>query len=212
MEIENNLLAIRRKVANLSANVQLVAVSKFQSSDKILQAIAAGQMVFGENRVQEATEKWPAIKKIFPDIKLHLIGTLQTNKAREAVAVFDVIEIVDRTKLADCLAKEMQKQGKNLPCLIQVNIGREPQKSGIMPEEVDEFIKYCIGKNLAITGLMCIPPESESPEPYFMQMQNIAKRNDLKILSMGMSGDFESAIKCGATHVRVGTAIFGKRV
>jgi pyridoxal phosphate enzyme (YggS family) len=211
MNIKTNLSDIKQRLARLSKDVELVAVSKFQDSDKIIQAIEAGQRIFGENRVQEAHSKWVEIKKQYPEIKLHLIGSLQTNKSAEAIELFDIIESLDRPKLADSLLKEMQRQNKFIPCLIQVNIGREPQKSGILPENADEFINYCINKGLNIKGLMCVPPEGENPEPYFKNMQILAKKHALPILSMGMSSDFETAIKHGATHVRVGTAIFGSR-
>jgi len=211
MSVKNNLLAIRRKIEKLSKNVELVAVSKFQGIDKILEAVEAGQKVFGENRVQEAKEKWVEIKKKYPDAELHLIGALQTNKAADAVEIFDVIESLDRLKLADVLSKEMQKQGRRVPCLVQVNIGSEPQKAGISPEAVDDFVRYCEEKGLLIRGLMCVPPEGENPMPYFEKMQMILERHKFVTLSMGMSGDFECAINCGATHVRIGTAIFGKR-
>lgn len=211
MSIESNLLQIKQTIASLSKDVTLVAVSKFHGSDKIIEAIKAGQKVFGENRVQEAYTKWPTIKSQYPHTALHLIGALQTNKAFDAVKLFDVIESLDRVKLADCLAKEMQKQNRFIPCLIQINIGKELQKAGVMPNEADGFIKYCIDKGLNIKGLMCIPPENECPIPYFMQMQELMVRHNLKVLSMGMSRDFEAAIKYGATHVRIGTAIFGER-
>ena len=208
MSIKDNLLKIKDSIPS---GVTLVAVSKFHSSEEVIQAIEAGQRVFGENRVQEAYSKWPEIKKLYPDIKLHLIGALQTNKVAEAVSLFDVIESVDRPKLVNCLIKEMHKQNRPLPCLIQVNIGREPQKSGVLPEEVDDFIKYCRDKKLIIKGLMCIPPSLDSPEPYFAEMQKITQKYNFSVLSMGMSGDFKTATNYGATHVRVGTAIFGKR-
>ena len=211
MSVADNLLEIRHKIENISKNVSLIAVSKFQEADKILSAVDAGQRVFGENRVQEAIAKWREIKEKHPDIELHLIGALQTNKVEDAVAIFDVIESLDRTKLADFLAKEMQKQRRYLPCLIQVNIGMEPQKSGVMPQNVDSFIKYCLDKGLIINGLMCIPPDGENPAPYFSSMKQIAGDHNLPVLSMGMSSDFECAIKHGATHVRIGTAIFGHR-
>lgn len=211
MSIKKNLLEIKQRIARLSKATELVAVSKFQDSDKILQAIEAGQRIFGENRVQEAHSKWPEIKQKYPDIKLHLIGALQTNKSAEAVELFDVIESLDRPKLADSLLKEMQKQNRFVPCLIQVNVGKEPQKAGVMPEDADGFIKGCVDKGIKIKGLMCVPPEGEEPSPYFKYMQELAKKHDLQVLSMGMSSDFEVAIKYGATHVRVGTSIFGSR-
>lgn len=211
MSIKENLLAIKQNIAAIAENVTIVAVSKFHDSNAILEAIAAGQCVFGENRVQEALNKWPGIKKQYPDTKLHLIGALQTNKAAEAVRLFDIIESVDRQKLADCLIKEMHKQNRILPCLIQVNIGNEPQKSGVLPEDTDALINYCKDKGLNITGLMCIPPEGQNPSPYFQKMVDLARKHHFKTLSMGMSGDYAIAIKFGATHVRIGTAIFGTR-
>ncbi len=211
MGIKENLAEIKQSIAMHSGSATLVAVSKFHSQDAIMDAIHAGQRVFAENRVQEASAKWPALKKLYPDIKLHLIGPLQTNKVADSVRLFDVIESVDRIKLADCLLKEMHKQKCFIPCLIQVNIGSELQKAGIMPENADEFINYCKNKGLNIRGLMCIPPEGENPQPYFENLRAIAVKHNLEILSMGMSNDFACAIKCGATHVRIGTAIFGKR-
>lgn len=211
MSIKTNLHDIKSRISYLSKDTELVAVSKFHDSDKIVEAIEAGQRVFGENRVQEAYSKWVDIKKQHPEIELHLIGALQTNKSAEAVELFDIIESVDRPKLADSLLKEMQKQNRFIPCLIQVNVGKEPQKAGVMPEDADKFIQDCINKGLNIKGLMCVPPEGENPEKYFKYMQELAKRHNLQVISMGMSGDFEIAIKHGATHVRVGTAIFGSR-
>jgi pyridoxal phosphate enzyme (YggS family) len=211
MNIKQNLAEVQSTIAALSKDVTLVAVSKFHNVTSIMEAVAAGQRVFAENRVQESREKWPDIKKNYPDIKLHLIGTLQTNKASDAVELFDVIESLDRIKLADCLIKAMRRQNRFIPCLIQINIGREPQKSGIMPQEADNFINYCKNIGLIINGLMCIPPENENPVPSFMEMVDIAKRNNLPVLSMGMSGDFKAAIECGSTSVRIGTSIFGER-
>lgn len=218
-DIAANLAALRRRMAAASAaagrgaeDIALVAVSKTHPADAVAAAIAAGQRVFGENRVQEAEAKYRDLKARHPDLRLHLIGPLQTNKAREAVALFDVIETVDRSKLAEALAKEMARQGRQLACLIEVNIGNEPQKAGVAPEAADAFIAECRTRwKLDLRGLMCIPPEGGDPAPYFRALAAIAKRNNLPELSMGMSGDFEIAIACGATLVRVGTAIFGKR-
>lgn len=211
MGIRENLLHIKEEIARLSEDVVLVAVSKFHTLESVMEAISAGQRIFGENRVQEAIKKWSDIKQEYSDINLHLIGPLQTNKVAEAVSIFDMIEVVDREKLVDVLVKEMQKQGRNIPCLVQVNIGKEPQKSGVMPEELDSLLKYCNKSGLNIEGLMCIPPAGKDPAPYFTAMSRLQQKYGFKILSMGMSGDFSEAIKNGATHVRVGSAIFGDR-
>ena len=191
---------------------KLVAVSKQQPDNKVDQSILAGHRVFGENRVQEAKQRWEARKVKHPDLELHLIGPLQTNKVADAVALFDVIEVVDREKLAKIMAAEMQRQNRHLPCLVQVNTGEEPQKSGVMPSEVDEFIHFCQEDcSLNIVGLMCIPPADEESVIHFALLREMAKRNELSELSMGMSSDFEAAIAFGATSVRVGSAIFGAR-
>jgi pyridoxal phosphate enzyme (YggS family) len=209
--IASNLSQINARIKKLSATAQLIAASKFHTSEDIIIAIKAGQKTFGENRVQEAVEKWPAIKKSYPDIKLHLIGPLQSNKIKDALKIFDVIEVIDRPKLAELLLKEMQALGNFIDCYIQVNIGNETQKSGISHQIADDFIEKCIKDGLPIKGLMCIPPAGEEPSEYFLAMKALAKKHNLPNLSMGMSQDFETAIKCGATHVRIGTAIFGKR-
>jgi PLP dependent protein len=192
--------------------VQLIAVSKtFEASD-IRPVLDAGQRVFGENRVQEAQKKWPQLRTEYSGVELHLIGPLQSNKAAEAVALFDVIQTVDRIKIAEALARECQKQGRSLQYYIQINTGREPQKAGVMPEEADGFITTCrddLGLN--VVGLMCIPPVHEDPRPHFKLLREMAKRNGLQKLSMGMSSDFEIAIAEGATAIRVGSAIFGTR-
>jgi len=194
------------------ASVTLVAVSKTYGADAVLAVLEAGQRVFGENRVQEAATKFPALKERFPDIELHVIGPLQTNKVREAVALFDVIESIDRPKLARVVAEEMARAGRRPACLIQVNTGREPQKAGVDPDHADRFIEVCRNEyDLPVTGLMCIPPAGADPIADFKLLAEIAKRNGLGTLSMGMSGDYAQAIACGATHVRVGTAIFGAR-
>ncbi|MGN6569875.1 MAG: YggS family pyridoxal phosphate-dependent enzyme [Pseudolabrys sp.] len=193
-------------------SVTLVAVSKTFDADAIEPVIGAGQRVFGENRVQEAKAKWPALVARHPDIALHLIGPLQSNKAKEAVALFDAIHSVDRASLCEALAKEIGKQNKTPTLFVQVNTGAEPQKAGVRPEEADAFLKSCRDAyGLAIAGLMCIPPADEAPGPHFALLATIARRNGLKLLSMGMSADFASAIAMGATHVRVGSAIFGGR-
>jgi PLP dependent protein len=192
--------------------VMLVAVSKTKPEGAVREALAAGQRVFGENRVQEALEKFPSLRNEFPDLTLHLIGPLQTNKVKDAVAHFDVIETVDRPRLAEALAREMAHSGKRPSCLIEVNIGEEQQKAGVLPAAADDFIADCRHRlRLPIEGLMCIPPHDEEPSPYFALLREIARRNNLPALSMGMSADFETAIRFGATYVRVGTAVFGAR-
>ncbi|MGV0816970.1 YggS family pyridoxal phosphate-dependent enzyme [Martelella sp. AMO21009] len=194
------------------AGVTLVAVSKTHDADAIRPAIEAGQRVFGENRVQEAQKKWPALKEETPDIELHLIGPLQSNKAEDAVKLFDVIETVDREKIARALAKEIAKQGRAPRLYVQVNTGNEPQKAGIDPRETEAFLALCRDElGLAIEGLMCIPPAGENPGPHFALLHDLATENSVPKLSMGMSGDYEIAIAFGATSVRVGSAIFGER-
>jgi pyridoxal phosphate enzyme (YggS family) len=217
--IAANLAAVRERIeaAARSAgrpleSVSLVAVSKTHPAATVREALIAGHRVFGENRVQEAQAKYPALRAEFPDLALHLIGPLQTNKVRDALAAFDVIESVDRPRLAQALAKEMDHSGRRPPCLVEVNTGEEAQKSGVMPAEADGFITECRDRlGLPIIGLMCVPPIDEEPAPHFALLREIARRNGLSILSMGMSADFEKAIRFGATHVRVGTAIFGAR-
>jgi len=214
-----NLAAIHQRMAKAAqqagrdiAGVSLVAVSKTHSAERVEALIAAGQRVFGENRVQEADGKYPALQQRYPDLELHLIGPLQTNKVKEAVALFDVIETVDRPKLADALAREMDKQGRRPACFIQVNTGEEPQKAGVHPADTDGFVRRCRDElKLPVLGLMCIPPADEEPALHFALLAKLAARNGLAKLSMGMSGDFETAIRMGATHVRVGTALFGAR-
>jgi pyridoxal phosphate enzyme (YggS family) len=194
------------------ATIQLVAVSKTQNAERIAAALAAGQRVFGENRVQEAQAKWPALRAGWPDLELHLIGPLQTNKVRDAVALFDVIETVDRESLAAALARERRRSTRRPRCLVQVNTGEEPQKAGIAPAEADGFIARCRDVHgLPIVGLMCIPPVDDDPALHFALLRTIAERQGLAVLSMGMSADFELAIRFGASHVRVGSAIFGAR-
>jgi pyridoxal phosphate enzyme (YggS family) len=211
--------AVKRRIVAACAaagrdpqSVQLVAVSKTFGADAIEPVIAAGQRVFGENRVQEAKGKWPALKAAQPGVALHLVGPLQSNKAKDAVQLFDAIHSVDRQSLCEALVKEIDKQGRAPVLFIEINTGAEPQKGGVLPENADAFIAAC-RKNyaLAIEGLMCIPPLDEAPAPHFALLKKIADRNGLKSLSMGMSADFELAIRFGATHVRVGTAIFGER-
>lgn len=195
------------------STVELVAVTKTMPAAVVEDAIEAGQRVFGENRVQEAQAKWPALKALHSDLELHLIGPLQTNKVKEAVALFDVIETLDRPKLARALAGEMERTGVRPRLFVQVNIGEEPQKAGIAPEETADFVALCRDTfGLAIDGLMCIPPFDEEPSMHFALLAKLAQEIGLDELSMGMSGDFEKAIAFGATYVRVGTAIFGTRV
>lgn len=195
-----------------SGKTVLVAVSKTFDAEAILPVLEAGHRVFGENRVQEAAAKWPALRARFPDLELHLIGPLQSNKAGEAVALFDVIETVDREKIASALASEMNRQGRRPKLLVQVNTGREPQKAGVMPDEAGAFVAVCRDRyGLEISGLMCIPPAGEDPAPHFQMLGDLSRECSTPLLSMGMSGDFETAIKNGATHVRVGSAIFGTR-
>ena len=197
------------------SDVTLVAVSKMFSAEQIRPALEARQRVFGENRVQEAKEKWPDLREEFEKLELHLIGPLQTNKVVDAIALFDVIETLDREKLAHAFAKERKKREESdvFPrLLIQINTGAEPQKAGVLPEDADAFIRLCQDDlNLPVEGLMCIPPVDEEPSLHFFLLEKIARRNGLKVLSMGMSADFETAIEFGATHVRVGSAIFGPR-
>ena len=193
-------------------DIKLVCVTKTISAARIEPVLAEGCREFGENRVQEAAEKWPALRAAYPDLTLRLIGPLQTNKVRDAVRLFDVIETVDRPKLAAELASQMVKEGKTPRLLVQVNIGEEPQKAGVMPADADAFLKHCRSDlGLQIEGLMCIPPVDQLAAPYFSQLAAIAARNGLHSLSMGMTSDFEIGIKLGATEVRVGSAIFGSR-
>jgi len=218
-QVADNLETVRGAIAKAASeaerdpgDVTLIAVGKVQPLERVEAALLAGQRVFGENRVQEAKGKWPGFRARYPDVELHLIGPLQTNKVREAVELFDVIQTVDRPKLARELAKEMEKRGRRLACYIQVNTGEEDQKAGIAPTEADAFIAECRdGLGLEVVGLMCIPPVEDEPALHFSMLREIAKRNGLTGLSMGMSGDFETAVALGATHVRVGTAIFGAR-
>lgn len=211
-KVLNGVAQAARAADRDASGVTLIAVSKTFDGPEIVPVIEAGQRVFGENRVQEAKGKWPALRMRWPDIELHLIGPLQSNKAAEAVQLFDAIHTVDRPKIAEAIGKEMRKQGKALKLFVQVNTGREPQKAGIDPDQADAFLKTCRDDHgLDIAGLMCIPPVEEDPAPHFRLLAEIAKRNGLAGLSMGMSGDYAAAVACGATHVRVGSAIFGTR-
>jgi pyridoxal phosphate enzyme (YggS family) len=215
----NSLEHVRTEIARACrdaqrdlAEVTLIAVSKTFSPDAIEPVIAAGQCVFGENRVQEAKAKWPPLLAKHPGVDLHLIGPLQSNKTKEAVALFQAIHSVDRPSLCEALAKEISTQGRQPTLFVEINTGAEPQKAGILPQDADAFLATCRDKyGLGISGLMCIPPLDEAPGPHFALTAKIAKRNGLKLLSMGMSADFSTAIALGATHIRVGSAIFGER-
>jgi hypothetical protein len=219
IDVAANLAAVRARIKAAAEAagrapdaVTLVAVGKSHAPERLKRALDAGQRVFGENRVQEAEEKWPALKAAYPDAQLHLIGPLQRNKARRAVALFDVIETIDRARLARALAEEMARAGRRPACFIEVNTGEEPQKGGVLPGEADALIRECRQDlGLPIEGLMCVPPLDEEPSLHFALLREIARRNGLTKLSMGMSADFEVAVAFGATHVRVGTAIFGPR-
>ena len=211
--VRQHIEAVTRQAGRNPDDVHLVAVSKTHPVEAVLAALATGQTSFGENRVQEALEKFPLLRAAHPKLRLHIIGGLQTNKARDAVRVADVIETLDRPRLADALAEACVKEGRHPDLLIQVNTGDEPQKSGIPREQAAAFIAECQQRfGSQLTGLMCIPPAGEDPMPHFRQLTELARQFGLPVLSMGMSGDYETAIMAGATHVRVGTAIFGKRV
>ena len=212
LEVHRRIEAACRKASRDPSSVTLVAISKTFAVDAIEPILAAGQKVFGENRVQEAKAKWPSLRERYRQLELHLVGALQSNKAKEAVALFDCIHTVDRPSLCAALAREIAKQSRRPRLLVEVNTGAEPQKAGVLPEHVDDFLRRCRDDHgLAIEGLMCIPPLEEHPAPHFALLNKIAGRNRLALLSMGMSADFELAIEFGATHVRVGTAIFGAR-
>lgn len=203
---------IRASCPLAAQNTRLIAVSKGQGEERIEAALRAGIRDFGENRVQEALSKWPRLREKFPACRLHLIGPLQSNKAREAVAFFDCIHTLDRPRLAEALAEEMARQSRRIPCLIQVNTGQEPQKAGIHPREADALIERCRDTlRLPVEGLMCVPPQAESPAPHFALLREIALRHGLRELSMGMSGDYPAALRFGATMIRIGTALFGAR-
>ncbi|MGE3150816.1 MAG: YggS family pyridoxal phosphate-dependent enzyme [Pseudorhodoplanes sp.] len=218
-DIAANLAAVRADIAAACrdanrdpADVTLIAVGKTFPAEAMEQAIAAGQRVFGENRVQETKAKWPAIRARHPGLSLHLIGPLQSNKAKEALALFDAIHSVDRPSLCEALGTEIARQGRSPQLFVEINTGAEPQKAGILPDDADAFLRACKDEyGLSISGLMCIPPFEEAPAPHFALTAKIAARNGLKLLSMGMSADYRIAIAFGATHVRVGSAIFGAR-
>mgnify|MGYP001423463920 CR=1 FL=1 len=215
----DGIAAVRAQIAQAChdagrdpAAVTLVAISKTFGADAIEPVIAAGQRIFGENRVQEAKAKWPPLTARHGGLELHLVGSLQSNKAKDAVALFDAIHSVDRASLAEALAKEIARQKRRPLLFVEINTGAEPQKAGVKPQDADDFLAACRDRyGLAISGLMCIPPMDEAPAPHFALTAKIARRNGLKLLSMGMSADFPAAIAFGATHVRVGTAIFGSR-
>lgn len=217
--LEAPLAKVRREIADACADakrdpasVTLVAVSKTFDAEAVEPVLIEGQRVFGENRVQEARAKWPALRAGYPNVELHLIGPLQSNKAKEAVQFFDAIHAVDRPSLCEALAKEIKKQARAPLLFVEINTGAEPQKAGVLPEAADDFLKTCRETyGLMIAGLMCIPPLNEAPAPHFALTAKIAARNGLSLLSMGMTADFPVAIRFGATHVRIGTAIFGSR-
>jgi pyridoxal phosphate enzyme (YggS family) len=210
-DIRARMADAERRAGRPEGSVRLVAVSKQQPEERIAAVLAEGQRLFGENRVQEAAGRWPGYRERFPGIELHLIGPLQTNKARQAMALFDVIHSVDRDKLAETLARLADETGRCPRLMVQVNTGAEPQKAGVLPEAVDALVARIRALDLPLAGLMCIPPDGEDPVPHFRLLAGIATRNGLAELSMGMSGDFEAAIAEGATLVRVGSAIFGAR-
>ena len=211
-DVKDKIASASARNQNLTAPVTLVAVSKTFAVEAIRPALDAGQRVFGENRVQEAAHKWTLLRQDYNDIKLHLIGPLQTNKTADAVELFDCIETLDRPKLARVIAKELKKQGKSIDLFIQVNTGADPQKAGVLMLDTAAFISLCRDElGLSVSGLMCIPPVAEDRRKHFLMLAELAKQNGLENLSMGMSADFETAIECGATHVRVGSAIFGQR-
>lgn len=219
MNKPEGLSAVRAEIARACceagrdpAGVTLVAVSKTFDAAAIEPVIGAGQRVFGENRVQEAKAKWPPLLSRHPGLELHLVGALQSNKAKDAIQLFDAIHSVDRASLAEALGKEIAKQGRRPPLFVEINTGAEPQKAGVLPQEVDAFLAACRDRyGLVISGLMCLPPQNEAPAPHFALTAKLARRNGLALLSMGMSADYPTAIAFGATHVRVGTAIFGAR-
>jgi len=210
-EIISRIATAEKAAGRNIGSTQLLAVSKVQPNERVLSVLKQGHTIFGENKVQEAQGKWPAFRENFSSVRVHLIGPLQSNKAKQAIELFDAIHTLDRLKLAQKLSNEIQTQGKAPEMFIQINTGEEKQKSGIHPNEADQFISDCMSLDLPIKGLMVIPPINEEPSLHFGLLRKIAYRNGLEGLSMGMSGDFESAIAMGATHIRVGSAIFGER-
>lgn len=211
-DILEQIASAERNAGRAAGAVKLIAVSKVQPNARVAAVLDQGHRCFGENRVQEASDKWPAFRDTYGDVDLHLIGPLQTNKARQAMELFNAIHTVDRPKLAKTIARLAQEMGHCPELFIQVNTGEEPQKAGVMPAETDAFVGSCRALDLKISGLMCIPPIDEEPSLHFALLKKLADRNDLTGLSMGMSSDFTSAIALGATHVRIGSAIFGERV
>ncbi|MFN7223220.1 MAG: YggS family pyridoxal phosphate-dependent enzyme [Paracoccaceae bacterium] len=209
--IQSRLTAAMAAAGRAPGSVQLIAVSKVQPLERVVEVLAAGHRLFGENYVQEAQAKWPDLRDRFGAVQVHMIGPLQTNKAKVAVELFDAIHTLDRSSLADKLAKLAQARGASPDVFVQVNTGAEPQKAGILPEVTDGFIAQCRAMDLPLRGLMCIPPDGEDPAPHFAMLADLAARNGLSGLSMGMSSDFEVAVAHGATHIRVGSAIFGAR-
>ena len=209
--INSKIKQAEKSAGRAIGSTQLLAVSKVQPNERVLSVLKQGHIIFGENKVQEAQAKWPAFRENFSDVKVHLIGPLQSNKVKQAIELFDAIHTVDRLKLAQKLSNEIQSQGKAPEMFIQINTGEEEQKSGIFPKDADQFIANCLSLDLPIKGLMVIPPVNEEPSLHFGLLRKIAHRNGLTGLSMGMSSDFESAIAMGATHIRVGSAIFGAR-
>jgi pyridoxal phosphate enzyme (YggS family) len=206
-----SLSEIQSKIAAMGRDVTLIAVSKLQPMDRLMAVLNAGHRVFGENYVQESAAKWPDLRGDFPDVRVHMVGPLQTNKAKQALKLFDAIHSVDRLSLAEKLARLIQDRGIAPELFVQVNTGAEVQKAGVLPDDLDGFLAQCRALDLPIHGLMCIPPDGETPAPHFSALADMAARNGLTGLSMGMSSDFETAIRLGATHIRVGSAIFGAR-
>lgn len=206
-----SLSEIQSKMTATGRDVTLIAVSKLQPMDRLMAVLAEGHRVFGENYVQESAAKWPDLRGAFPDVRVHMVGPLQTNKAKQALELFDAIHSVDRVSLAEKLARLIQDRGSCPQLFVQVNTGVEPQKAGVLPDDLDGFLGQCRALDLPIHGLMCIPPDGELPDPHFADLADMAARNGLTGLSMGMSSDFEVAIRLGATHIRVGSAIFGAR-
>ncbi|MDS9466754.1 YggS family pyridoxal phosphate-dependent enzyme [Paracoccus sp. MBLB3053] len=210
-QIKGRIAAAETAAGRANGEVRLIAVSKVQPAERVERVLATGQRIFGENYVQEAAGKWPAWREQYRGVELHMIGPLQTNKVKPALDLFDAIHTLDRPSLAQKLARQVQDRGSCPQLFVQVNTGAEPQKAGILPDAADDFIRECLALDLTLAGLMCIPPEDQDSRPHFIELRGIARRNGLKGLSMGMSSDFEVAIAEGATHVRVGSAIFGAR-